>query len=130
MTVEEIESACDAAQELDFSRHELEAPELSLRAMFYPHGFPMELRTNVAEVLELAAEQWGGFERRYDTPPILVAMYVIEGGGAECTPTPQYRMIKPLMLTVADAENYSIADMERGRTQIVVTRAAMRHRLY
>jgi hypothetical protein len=130
MTLEEIESACDASQELDFSRHELEASELSLHKMFYPYGFPMELRTNLAEVLELAVEQWGGFERRYDTPPILVDVYVTEGGSAECPPAPQYRMIKPLMMTVADGENYSVVDMERGTTQIVVTRAAMRHKLY
>jgi hypothetical protein len=130
MSIEEIESACDALQPPDFSRHELEPPELPLRAMFYPYGFSTELRTNREEVLELAGEQWGRFERRHDTPPVRVTVHVTEGGSAECPPTPRYRMLKPLLLTIADAENYSVADMEQGWTHIEITSATMRHRLY
>jgi hypothetical protein len=67
MTIEEIEAACEASEVLDFSRHFLDAPELSLRRIFYPLGFPAELRTNSAEMLAEFEEKWGIFEKRFDT---------------------------------------------------------------
>jgi hypothetical protein len=57
-------------------------------------------------------------------------MHVVEGGSTECLPPPKYRFIWPLLMSVADAENYSIVDMDRKRARISVTSEAMRHKLY
>ncbi len=130
MTIEEIESACDASQVLDFSGHMEGAPEVPLEGMFYPYGFPMVLRTNLPEVFELACEQWGKFEKLQDTEPIRVNMHVTEGGSKECPPLPTHRFLWPLRLTVADADNYMIYEMEQNRTHVLVTSGAMRHQLY
>jgi len=130
MTIEEIETACDAGQALDFSRHKAGALEFPLHAMFYPLGFPMSLRTNSAEALELAEELFGMFKQQHDTEPVLVDMYVTEGGSTDCPPAPLHRFIWPIRLTLADADNFMIYDMERGSTHIAVTSGAMRHRLF
>ena len=130
MTIKEIEAACDASQVLDFSRHELEIPELLLKRMFYPLGFPAEVRSNSAEVLELYEELWGMFEKQHDTEPILVDVCVIEGGSVECPPAPEFHMTLPLLTNFADGNNYAIVDIEQNRTHVLISRQTLRHKLY
>jgi len=129
MTIEEIEIACGGGQMLDFSRHKAGELEFPLHAMFYPLGFPMSLRTNSAEVLELAEELFGRFKQEHETEPVLVDMYVTEGGSTECPPAPVHRFIWPVRLTFSDADNFMIYEMEQGRTHITVTSGAMQHKL-
>jgi hypothetical protein len=130
MTIEEIETAYDPSQVLDFSQHELGAPALSLKEMFYPLGFPAEVRTNSNEVLELMAELWGNFEQQHDTEPIRTDVHVVEEGAAECPQSPVYRIMLPLVTAVADANNYSIVNLETNRTQTSISRATLKHPLY
>ena len=130
LTIPEIEAACDTGCELDFSRHAIEPAELHLKATYYPFGFPAEVRTNCAEVLEVMGGLWGRFQRRYDTRPIRSEVFVVDGESDECPPEPIYRLNRPLLLAVADGNNYSIVDVERDCTQITISHAALRHRLY
>jgi hypothetical protein len=130
MTIEEIETVCDASHTLDFPRHELEAPALSLRRMFYPLGFPVEVRTNSNEVLDLMAELWGNFGKQHDTEPIRSDVHVVEEGPTACPPASVFRIMLPLLTAVADANNYSIVNLERKRVQISISRATLQHRLY
>ncbi len=130
MTIQEIEAACEAMQPLDFSRHEIDAPALSLHKMFYPLGFPAEVRTNCTGVLEIMEELWGKFERQHDTEPILADVHVVEGSSTECPPAPVYRFMAPLLLGVADGDNYCISDLQRSKSQITISRAALQSKLY
>src|ERR1700733_6732994 len=130
MTIEEIEAACEASEVLDFSRHFLDAPELSLRRIFYPLGFPAELRTNSAEMLAEFEEKWGIFEKRFDTETIQVDIQVVETDSTECPPAPSCRIMQPLVVTVSDSNNYSIADISRNRTQMVLSTAGLRNKPY
>jgi hypothetical protein len=130
MTIEEIERACETSQVLDFSKHDLEAPTLSLTRMFYPLGFPVEVRTNSNEVLDLVAELWGNFEKQHDTEPIRSDVHVVEEGSTECPPASVFRIMLPLLTAVADANNYSIVNLERNSVQISISRATLQHRLY
>lgn len=130
MTIKEIEAACDAAQPLDFSRHSLEVCDLPLKRTFYPLGFPAEVQTNSAEVLELYEELWGAFEKLHDTPPILARVCVTEGGSAECPPAPVFRISLPQMTGVSDADNLCVVDFEQNSTEIFVSSATLRHRLF
>jgi hypothetical protein len=130
LTIAELETACDRGQLLDFSRHPLEAYETPLRQMFYPLGFPAEIRTNSARVLEAAAELWSKFEKRHDTQAILVDVNVVESDLTECPPAPAYRLMWPLMVTVADTENYIVSDLVRNWTQMTISQATEKHDLY
>jgi hypothetical protein len=130
MTIEEIEAVCDASQVPDFSRHLLEAPALPLQERFYPYGFPIEVRTNSPEVLKLTDELWGCFEKQYDTKPIRSDVHVVEDSSTECPPTPVHRIMLPLTIAVADANNYSIVNLEQNRAQTSISRATLQYELY
>ena len=130
MTIQEIEFACDASQTLDFTRHELEGPELSLRKTFYPMGFPAEVRTNSEEILCLFEQAWGGLERRFKTDLIEVHALLTEAESTECPPAPVYRVMQPLLISTANAHNYGVVDLDHNRTHITVSRAALRHKRY
>jgi hypothetical protein len=130
LTIEELESACDASQPLDFSRHGLEVPKLSLQRTFYPFGFPAEVRTNSNEILLQFEQMWGMFERRFSTEAILIDIHVVETESTECPPAPGYRIMWPLLVTVANTDNYGIANLSNGRTQMTVSNAALRNKSY
>lgn len=130
MTIQEIERACDTAQPLDFSRPELPRSDLPLTKMFYPYGFPVEVRTNSMDALGVLDGMWGRFKKQHCVPPVRCEVQVVPDDAAECPPAPAYRLTSPLFLTVADRDNYSIVDMERNSAHVRLTSAALRHRLY
>jgi hypothetical protein len=130
MTISELESACDASQPPDLSRYAFDAPELSLRGMYYPLGFPVELRTNSSEILRQARCQWSMFEHRFQTEPIQVDIHVTASDSKECPPIPEFRILYPLLVNMADPDNFSIVDLKRNRTQITISQAAERHSSY
>jgi hypothetical protein len=113
-----------------FPRHPLEAPELTLRENFYPFGFPIELRTNSPEVLRHFGDAWGRFSMAHRTDPIEVDVHVVDGEDAECPSAPRFRLLYPLTIAIADQDNYSVTDLARGRTQIVISSSTLRHPLY
>jgi hypothetical protein len=130
-TIKQIEATCDAGLPFDGDPHEeTRAPELTLERMYYPYGFPLKVITNSEEVLEIIAGMWGDFEQLTDTEPIISEVHVVEGSSMECPPAPVYRIMLPLMLGVADADNYSIVDLLRNKAQMSISRGALQHRLY
>jgi hypothetical protein len=130
MTIEEIESACDASLPLDFSRHPHQGPELALRGLFYPFGFPAEVRTNSPEVLWQFGEIWGGFKQRCNVEPLRIDVHVEEIDSTECPPLPTFRWMPPILVFAADANNYSIMDPAQNRTQMTITSALVKHERY
>jgi hypothetical protein len=130
LKVLEMVSDCEALRRLEFPRHPLEVPELSLGEMFYPLGFPTVLRTNSPEILSQARALWGVFGKSFDTKPIRVDAHLVEGGSAECPPAPVARIAKPLLINIANVDNYSVACLDRLTTQIVMSRASLQHPSY
>ncbi len=138
MTIEsaEADQTLEAAEA--FPRHEIEGPELTLRAVYYPHGFPVEVRTNSSEVLRQYESMWGAFAPAYDTPPVRTEVQLVEASDSdsrqsptrECPPLPRYRMHIPMLVCTADIDNYAIVDLERISVRIVLTQAALDHPLY
>jgi len=125
-----LDSARDVLGMFDVPRHAGELPELSLAEMFYPQGFPTEVRTNSPEILVNARALWSVFENRFDTKPILVDVHVLDGGSLECPPAPVFHIARPLLINIADAYNFSVANLEKVKTQIVLSRASLNHRKY
>ena len=130
MTIQEIEIACDAAVPLNFLRSPFEAPELPLRKMYYPLGFPTEVRTNAVEILTKLDLMWEAFTKAFDTEPIQVNVHVVDGGSTVCPPSPSGRIVLPLLISIADPDNYSVAEIAKNTTHIVVSRPALQHELY
>jgi hypothetical protein len=130
LSIEDLESACNAAQRVEPARHLVEPPELPFYATFYPLGFPAVIRTNSEGVLKQYEEMWGKFTKQHDIEPLRVEVQVVESNTAACPPEPTHRYMQPLLMCVADADNYSVVDLECCQTKIVMSRAALRHPLY
>ena len=130
LMIEEIEAACEANEVLELSRHDVEAPPLPFHATFYPYGFPAEVRTNAQSVLRQYEALWGEFEKQHDSDPIEVEVLLVETTATECPPEPTCRIMQPLVINVADANNYSVVDLDRCRVRMTISRAALRHPLY
>jgi len=91
----------------------LSAFELPLCKRFYPFGFPLDLATNSAHVMEAAAEGWGEFIQQFDTAPARLHLAVAPGSSTELPPQPVVRSREHLMFFVADAENFMVCDFEK-----------------
>lgn len=130
MTIEEIEAACETQSAPLHVPHPLDAGALRLRAMFYPFGFPLEVRTNAGEVLEMYGKMWSEGVQRYDFEPMLCDVYVAPGGSEQCPPNPSYLYQRPLFTSIADGQHHVVVDMERQRTWMSLTRAVLRQQLY
>ena len=116
-----------------FPRHSIEPPELTLTRMFFPMGFPLEVRTNDSAVFTLLARMWGRFEPVRVSPltPLRFDVYVVDGGGrTDCPPAPVYRLIRPLLTAVADADNYSVVDLATLHSHACLARATLAYPLY
>jgi len=130
ITVKEIETACNGSQPLEFSRHDVQAPELTHAKTFYPYGFPTEVRTNAPELLDQFGKMCDIFEKRFDIEPIQVDVHVVECESMECPPAPSYRLMLPLLVAASDVDNYMVADLARSTSQLTISRAAMKHKQY
>ncbi len=130
MTLKEIEHAYATGLPLDFSRHVIEPPPLLLRRIFFPFGYPVEVRTNAEEVLKNYEEMWGAFRERREAQPVVCEVSVTEGDAAECPPEPSCQLLGSHMVFVADRHHYTVSDLLRQRTRILLTRGVLRHPLY
>jgi len=114
----------------EFTRHPLEGPPLKLRSIFFPYGFPIEIRTNSYEVLRQYRSMWGKFEPMHGTAPVQVSVQVVRTDTDTCPPPVSFRIMLPLLIGSADADNYCIVDIERSHAKIVISEAALQHPLY
>lgn len=129
-STESIERKHEPAEDSLFRKRMLEPADLPLRATYYPLGFPAEVRTNSEQVLEQFAQLWGMFGKLRDTEPIRCEVQCVEDSAWECPPDPIYRLMLPLVTSIANAENYCIADLERAEAKICVSRGALLHPAY
>ena len=81
---------------------------LPLVATYYALGFAVEVATNSAEVLEAAAESWGGYQREFESRPVRLRVIVQAGG--DRAPEPVVRTQEHYFSVVADRENFGAYD--------------------
>lgn len=127
LSIEQVDASNEIPSEAGRPRLMMEPTELSHRAMYFPFGFPAEVRTNSETVLELFEGLWGRFSKQRDTEPIRCEVQLVEGHGSACPRAPAYRLMLPLMISIADADNHCIVDLERAEAKIAISRAALRH---
>jgi|ERR1700722_3933011 len=88
--------------------------ELPLRGIYYPCGFAVEITTNSPAVLDAAQESWGRFHKTFSEPPVRLRVGVMGAGNGICPPTQTCRSWHNMLLTLTDADNYSVCDLSRG----------------
>ena len=104
--------------------------ELPLRGQFYPLGYPVEIRTNDAAVLEAANDSFGHVRSSRDSAILQVRIGVIDEGGPDCPPEPTRREYNHLFSLVADVNNQALLDLSTYINFTWLTRAAAHNRLY
>lgn len=85
---------------------------LDHRCIYYPLGFPLQLNTNSAEVLQAAEATWGQRPQAFEKPPLELRVIVESGGGHP--PNPVYRGQAHLMSVISDRENFAMCDYMRN----------------
>lgn len=87
---------------------------LPLRARFYPLGFPLDLETNSADVMQAASESWGLFTPLFDETPIRLSLGVTPGESREIPRKSKVFSREHLMSITANPENFVIVDFNQS----------------
>jgi hypothetical protein len=101
---------------------------LHLQSIYYPLGFPLQLKTNCADVLRAAEDTWGVRLQAFDKPPLEVRVAVDPTGSHP--PNPVYRGQQHLMSIVADGGNFAVCDHTRNFAFCRLSAAAAQDRRF
>jgi hypothetical protein len=105
MTMDNAGSACP-----DPLLHSFPLP---LRETFFALGFPLEIATNDARVLDAARRAFGDFRNRFDAGPIRIYLGVQPGENG-IPPVTTFRARSNLLSIVCDAGNFAVCDLDAG----------------
>jgi len=83
-------------------------------ATLYPLGFPLEIRSNAAEVIEAARESWELFPQLFDRPPAKLRVIVSPNAAPSVLGPPVFRAQQHLFSIVLDAANFALCDLRCG----------------
>jgi hypothetical protein len=95
--------------------------ELPFTGRFYPLGFPLDLATNSADVIEAAEESWSGQRQEFEAPPLTMRV-VVRPEGPLAQPG-AYRKIGHLYSTVSDPDNFAHLDLRDRVAAVHVSQA-------
>lgn len=113
---------CNASETIDFS-HE---------AIRYPLGFPLRILSNSTAIMHAADRSWKCFYRMFEYEPLELRVAVKAGhrlnGGVPQAPI--HSQQDNFIVHFADAENYFVADLGKGRAMCWVTEDTVDSPLY
>ena len=144
VTIEAIEEAFYRNQPPPLADPVFARVRFGHRQQFFPLGFPLDLTSNCARILPMAAESWSGFTQLFDTAPIKLQVGVVDTarettdrsqgvdrqGESACPPAPSYRVQEHLLSLVADDENFGVCDVSSGFCSLWLSPAALVHPSY
>jgi hypothetical protein len=128
--LDELEAAGPNAKRMRAFDPYLYHADMPLTAVYYPLGFPLELSTNSADVLEAAEESWGSFTQKFSTPAFQLKVGVLEGESTECPAAPTFRAQRNLIVGIAGQDNFCVSDIVQGFSFAWLTGAVLSHRSY
>jgi hypothetical protein len=103
---------------------------LSLKRVFHPLGFPIEVMTNSGDMLAAAEESWGGLRQMFVEPPLQLRIALGDGGSGACPPAPVHRAQRNLLAIVADSRNFALCDRGQGFACAWIDADPVAHRRY
>jgi hypothetical protein len=101
---------------------------LPITDRFYPLGFPLEIITNSAEVIDVAIESWGRQESEFEQEPVRIRIHVEVGKGDETYYNPTYRSYSGLLMIVSDRHNFAVCDLVSRAGWCVISSQAVADR--
>jgi len=93
---------------------------LPYRGKFFPLGFPLEIVTNSAVVLDAAAESWTGWTQAFDYPPIQMRA-IVHLDGPVPDHEPVHRAQQNLLAITADRANFGVCELDHGYCYCALT---------
>lgn len=87
---------------------------LPLRKTFFPLGFPVEIASNSEAVLHAARQSWQMFRPIYSCEPLRVEIEVSDDDTTDPLCTPTCRIRDHFLVSMIDAKNVMVCDLERG----------------
>ena len=103
---------------------------LPYQQLFFPHGFPVLVKSNDPLVITAAELSWRGFPQRFDVPPLEVRLVITQSTATRRPPVPVFRAQSNLMSMVADANNFGCCDLAAGFGFAFLTKAAAAQKNY
>jgi len=120
-------AACSVTKPSDSLLSDMDLPWCG---RFYPLGYPIDIVTNVPEVLAIAEETFGHSRATRVGEPLRLHVGVSPSGERFCPPEPTRREFNHLYSLVADASNQALLDLKTGTSFIWLTQAAISNRSY
>jgi hypothetical protein len=98
---------------------------------YYPYGYPVDVASDMREVLEAAQESFGAYAPRFDRPPIRLHVLTSQGSGVRPPARePVLRGQRHLLMWVSDRENFAVIDRRERFGYSSVTRATVADRVF
>ena len=97
--------------------------DLPLEGTFHPLGFRLHIQTNSRDVLEAAAEAWGGTSPEFTCETIRYRVVVDRG---EPSGIPRHRAQGHLYSAVSDPDNFALMDLEQLSAGFFLSDATVR----
>lgn len=125
-------SASSAPAEVPLKSYVNARTKLKYEGEYFPLGYPVRVLSNSPEVIAAAHQSWGMFTPIFRGQPLEILIDVKSGAGTNhaIPPAPVHMFRGPLLLHVADIDNFIIADMNKGRTLGRVTETTARSAKY
>lgn len=115
-----------AITELPLGNYLHSRQNLSYEAVYFPLGYPVRVVCNSAQVLKAAEQSWNCFGPVFHGEPLEILVEVTDAAGSSeaLPPAPAHMLRGSLLVVIADADNFFIADLKRGRAMGKITPAA------
>jgi len=101
--------------------------KLKHKRIYFPLGYPLRVVCNSQRVLEAADQSWSDSQAMFHHEPLEFQLEVRAGAepNEALPPSPAYMLHGSLLLEVANADNFFIADLKKGRAIGRVTPCAV-----
>ena len=101
---------------------------LPLERTFFPLGFPLDIRTNSAEVLAAAETSWPERAGAFSEPRLRLQVLAEAGDDHPPPPPPRYRAQGKVLCLAADSRHLAACDLERAKAVCWVSAALAANR--
>jgi hypothetical protein len=121
-----------ASMDLSSKRISISPLKFSREALYFPLGFPMRLLSNSAAVHAAAEQSWSCFQQAFAYVPLELRLDLKEdsAGRRQVPPAPVHSIKGHFLVNTADADNFTIVDMMKGRAIGCVTEATVASPIY
>jgi hypothetical protein len=92
--------------------------------MFYPYGFPVQIKSNHPAVMKVAGQSWAAVQQSFQETPIELRISVSKHTNRRCPPAPVLHVQHHLLIMMANSKNFATCDLSGGFGSAWLTKTA------